>query len=204
MSVHFIPTTFRVISSELLSRSSLQPCIRAFHSSEQKLSGLKPITQLNKKRHFKRKQLVGFSMDQMFEVVSDVENYAKFVPHWTETIVYDKKDTKFKADLVIGFPPLKERCTSNISHSKPNLLKIECNDGKLFSNLLIHWRFSPGVRDIPQSCVIDFDASFEFKSAVYAQLVNFFFDQLCIEMEKAFINEAKNRFGKARVRSYQL
>ena len=50
-----------------------------------------------------------FSMDQMFEVVADVENYFKFVPFCKKSMVYNKKETSLSADLVIGFPPLNER-----------------------------------------------------------------------------------------------
>ena len=84
---------------------------------------------------------------------------------------------------------------------KPNQVKAECNDGRLFSYLLNNWKFSPGVKDIPQSCVIDFEVSFQFKSAIHSQLANFFFDQLVIQMERAFIDE---RFGKPALKSHVL
>lgn len=88
------------------------------------------------------------------------------------------------------------RYTSQVIFEKPNLVRAECNDGRLFSYLLNNWEFSPGVKDIPQSCVIDFAVSFQFKSALHSQLANFFFDQLVIQMTKAFIDEAEERFGK--------
>lgn len=75
-------------------------------------------------------------MDQMFEVVSDVENYFKFVPFCKKSMVYDKKPLAFKADLVIGFPPLNERYTSHVILSKPDLVKAECHEGRLFSYLV--------------------------------------------------------------------
>lgn len=124
-------------------------------------------------------------------------------------MVYNKKlvDNDLKAltaDLVIGFPPLNERYTSQVTLAKPNLVKAECNDGRLFSYLLNHWEFSPGVKDIPQSCVINFAVSFEFKSIIHSQLANFFFDQLVIQMEKAFIDEAEERFGRPAIKSARL
>lgn len=108
------------------------------------------------------------------------------------------------ADLVIGFPPLSEKYTSSVSMEKPNLVKAECNDGRLFSYLLNHWKFSPGVKDIQQSCVIEFAVSFQFKSAIHSQLANFFFDQLVIQMERAFVDEAEERYGKPAIKSHVL
>lgn len=143
-------------------------------------------------------------MEQMYEVVADVENYYKFVPFCKKSMVYNKKDGFLMADLVIGFPPINERYTSHVTMAKPNLVKAECSEGRLFSYLLNHWQFSPGVKDIPQSCVIDFAVAFQFKSAIHSQLANFFFDQLVIQMEKAFIDEAEERFGKPSVKSHVL
>ena len=140
----------------------------------------------------------------MYTVVADVENYYKFVPFCKKSMVYSKKDGFLKADLVIGFPPLNERYTSNVTLVKPSLVRAECTDGRLFSYLLNHWRFSPGVKDIPQSCVIDFAVSFQFKSAIHSQFANFFFDQLVIQMEKAFIDEAEERYGKPAIKSHVL
>lgn len=140
----------------------------------------------------------------MYSVVADVENYYKFVPFCKKSMVYNKKDGYLTADLVIGFPPINEKYTSRVTLVKPNLVKAECNDGRLFSYLLNHWRFSPGVKDIPQSCVIDFAVSFQFKSALHSHLANFFFDQLVVQMEKAFIDEAEERFGKPTIKSHVL
>jgi coenzyme Q-binding protein COQ10 len=143
-------------------------------------------------------------MDQMYSVVADVENYYKFVPFCKKSMVYNKKEASLTADLVIGFPPLSEKYTSNVTLRKPHQVKAECTDGRLFSYLLNNWKFSPGVKDIPQSCVIDFAVSFQFKSAIHSQLANFFFDQLVVQMERAFIDEAEERFGKPALKSHVL
>jgi coenzyme Q-binding protein COQ10 len=119
-------------------------------------------------------------------------------------MVYGKKEGFLKADLVIGFPPLSEKYTSNVTMTRPNLVRAECDDGRLFSYLLNHWKFSPGVKDIPQSCVIEFAVSFQFKSAIHSQLANFFFDQLVIQMERAFVDEAEDRYGKPTIKAHVL
>ena len=143
-------------------------------------------------------------MDQMYNVVSDVENYHKFVPFCKRSNVYDKRPGSLKGDLIIGFPPLNEHYTSLVTLNKPTLVKAECIDGRLFNYLLNHWRFSPGLKDIPQSCVIDFMVSFEFKSVIYSKLANMFFDQLILQMESAFYTEAGNRFGQPMIKSHVL
>ena len=136
-------------------------------------------------------------MEQMFEVVSDVDNYYNFLPWCKKSIVLQKSDRNLKADLIIGFPPINESYTSNVTLLKPHLVKAECVDGKLFNHMLTLWRFSPGLKRETQSCVIDFRITFEFCSAFHLHLSNLFFDQVARQMEGAFIKEVGRRYGPA-------
>jgi coenzyme Q-binding protein COQ10 len=151
-----------------------------------------------------QKKLVGYSMEQMFDVVSDVKNYYQFVPFCKKSFVYGQRPGFLKADLIIGFPPLNESYTSNVTLAAPTLVRAECKDGRLFNYLLNFWKFNPGLKDIPQSCVIDFMVTFEFRSMLHSQLSNLFFDQLVKQMEHAFINEAERRFGRPVIKSHIL
>lgn len=136
-------------------------------------------------------------MEQMFNVVSDVENYYRFVPWCKQSIVHLKSPEFLKADLIVGFPPINESYTSRVTLVKPNLVKAECMDGRIFNHLLTLWRFSPGLKRIEQSCVVDLHVSFEFRSALHSQLSNIFFDQVARQMESAFIREVCKRYGAA-------
>lgn len=158
----------------------------------------------NKRKEFTEKSLVGFSCEQMYDVVSDVENYYKFVPWCKKSLTYGKRQGFLKADLVIGFPPLNESYTSNVTMVKPNFVRAECVDGKLFNYLLNYWKFSPGLKDIPQSCVIDFHVAFEFKSTFHSHISHIFFDQLVKQMAEAFFYEAKNRYGMPSIKSHTI
>lgn len=144
-------------------------------------------------------------MEQLFDVVSDVANYHKFVPFCKKSHVHSQQLENFlKADLIIGFPPITESYTSHVSLSRPYLVKAECKEGRLFNYLLNYWKFSPGLKDIPNSCVLDFQVTFEFKSVLHTQLSLLFFDQLVRQMEEAFFREAKNRYGEPTIRSHIL
>lgn len=145
-----------------------------------------------------------YSMLQMFDVVSDVEHYNKFVPFCKKSLVSTRTESHLKADLVIGFPPIIESYTSNVTMVKPNLVKAICTEGKVFNHLVTEWKFSPGLSNNLQTCVIDFFVSYEFKSALHSHLANVFFNELVRQMEGAFISEAKARHGKASVRTLHL
>lgn len=158
----------------------------------------------SRKREYCGRQLVGHTMEQMFEVVSDVENYYKFVPWCKKSLVVKKAPEFLKADLIVGFPPINESYTSNVTFIKPHLVKAECMDGKLFHHLLTLWRFSPGLKREKQSCVVDFQITFEFRSAFHSNLSNLFFDQVARQMEGAFIREVGRRFGPASMQPTNL
>ncbi|XP_030387203.1 coenzyme Q-binding protein COQ10, mitochondrial [Scaptodrosophila lebanonensis] len=158
----------------------------------------------NKNRWYSKKELVGYSMQEMYNVVADVNNYHKFVPYVKKSHVHSADSSGFKADLIVGFPPLNEVYTSRVTLDPPNLVKSECHDGRLFNYLLNEWRFSPGLKDIPNSCVLDFKVSFEFKSLLHSNIANIFFDLICVQMEGAFIEEVQRRSGPPSIRSHVL
>ncbi|XP_020285371.1 coenzyme Q-binding protein COQ10, mitochondrial isoform X2 [Pseudomyrmex gracilis] len=163
------------------------------------------ITQINgKTKEYEGRKLVGFSMEKMFYVVADVENYKNFLPFCKKSEVTLKTEDFLKANLVIGFPPINESYTSKVTMIYPRLVKAECRDGRLFDHLDTLWLFSPGLKNNSDTCVIDFSLSFKFKSAIYSQLSNLFFNEIVRQMENAFLQEARRRYGKPCLRTVQL
>ncbi|XP_049866658.1 coenzyme Q-binding protein COQ10 homolog A, mitochondrial [Pectinophora gossypiella] len=158
----------------------------------------------SRKREYAGRQLVGYTMDQMFDVVSDVGNYYNFVPWCKKSLVVKKTPDHLKAELIVGFPPINESYTSNVTLVKPYLVRAECMDGKLFHHMLTLWRFSPGLKREQKSCVVDFQIQFEFRSAFHSHLSNLFFDQVARQMESAFIREAGRRNGPATMQPINL
>lgn len=143
-------------------------------------------------------------MEQIFEVVADVGKYKDFLPFCKKSEVFEKKSDYLKANLVIGFPPLKESYVSNVTMIHPQLVKAECTDGKLFNHLNTLWIFTPGLKNNPQTCVIDFSLSFEFKSVIHSHLSNLVFNEIVRQMENAFIDEAKKRYGRPCIQTVRL
>lgn len=145
-------------------------------------------------------------MADMYSVVSDVSNYYKFVPYVKKSHVHSVGNggDSFKADLIVGFPPLNEAYTSQVTLEAHSLVKSECHDGRLFNYLLNEWAFSPGLKDVPNSCVVDFKVDFMFKSLIHSNIANIFFDLICDQMESAFIQEVRRRSGPPAIRSHVL
>lgn len=143
-------------------------------------------------------------MEQIYNVVSDVGNYNKFVPFCKKSDIIHRGKDFLKANLVIGFPPLHESYTSKVTMIHPQLVKAECTDGKLFNHLNTLWIFTPGLKNNLDTCVIDFSLSFEFRSVIHSHLSNLFFNEIVRQMENAFIEEARQRYGRPCIKTVRL
>ncbi|CAK9809559.1 Coenzyme Q-binding protein COQ10 homolog B, mitochondrial [Anthophora plagiata] len=162
------------------------------------------MTENTKHKEYEGRKLVGFSMEQIYDVVADVRNYKEFVPFCKKSDVIFKNDDILKANLVIGFPPINESYTSKVTTIRPRLVKAECTDGRLFNHLNTLWLFSPGLKNNVHTCVIDFCLSFQFKSIIHSHLSNLFFNEIVRQMENAFLEEAKRRYGKPCIKTVRL
>lgn len=65
-----------------------------------------------------------YSMEELYDVVANVDDYKNFVPWCRESTVFEKSESHARANLVVGFPPIVEKYTSVITLARPNLAKV--------------------------------------------------------------------------------
>ncbi|OQV19188.1 putative Coenzyme Q-binding protein COQ10-like protein A, mitochondrial [Hypsibius exemplaris] len=141
-------------------------------------------------------------MEQMFDVVADVKQYKEFVPWCTNsTLLYSRQGPpgNEKYQMEIGFPPISERYTSNVTTVRPNLVKAVSTEGKMFNHLATEWKFSPGLPNNPKTCTLDFYVSFEFRNILYTKMSQLFFDEVVRQMVNAFLRRAATQYGVAAI-----
>jgi len=172
--------------SRLINLHAKNPGIRRHFSS-----------QSDNYRLYAQQRTVGYSCEQMFSVVSEVERYHSFVPWCKKSVIKKKKsDEQLTAELVVGFPPyLGESYTSTVTMVKPYLVTAVCNDMSLFNHLKTVWKFSP-IEDEKDKCKLDFAVSFEFRSSFHSYISKIFYDEVIRKNVLAFLKQAEHRYGR--------
>ena len=145
---------------------------------------------------FSEKRIVGYSMDKMYKVVSDVEKYHKFVPYCRKSVVTLNQEDRLSANLVVGFQPFFNLSyTSHVTLVKPFLVTAICRDVRIFDHLRTVWKFNPTKSNDPNACLIDFAVSFSFKSSSHSMIAKLFLDSIVRQNVKAFIDRAEAKYG---------
>ena len=134
-----------------------------------------------------------YTPDQMFDLVSDVGSYDKFLP-WVSAIrVRSQSDTEMVADMIVGFKGLRETFTSKVKMERPEHIHVEYVDGPM-KYLHNDWQFRP---DDQGGCYVDFCVDFAFKNRMFEMLAGQVFDRALRKMIGAFEDRAATLYASS-------
>lgn len=132
-----------------------------------------------------------YSAEQMFDLVADVGRYGEFLPWVIATRVRSDTETEMIADMVVGFKSLREKFTSKVQKSRPELIDVHYVDGPL-RDLDNKWTFTP----LPDGgCEVFFCVDFTFKNRVFEAMAGQYFDRAFRKMVEAFETRAGELYG---------
>lgn len=136
-------------------------------------------------RHSERRFLP-YRREDIFELIAGVDRYPEFLPWCLAARVRPETEKRFEADLVIGFKMVRESFTSRVDLERPNRINVTYTKGPM-RHLDNTWR----IEDADGGCIIDFDVSFEFRSALLRRVIGALFGEAIRRMVAAF--EARAR-----------
>ena len=138
------------------------------------------------------KQLVAYTKDQMFDLVSNIDEYKEFLPWCNDSkIISRERFDDYEvviADLEIGYDQFVYTYRSEVKLAKDNsFINVKNLDGP-FKYLTNEWKFA----DIDEnSSEIEFMIDFELNLSLLNVLMKKFFNLAFQRMVSAFIDRAK-------------
>lgn len=144
-------------------------------------------------KHFEEDRVIGYTPEQVFDVVAGVDLYEDFVPWCQKSKVLWRTDDRMDAELEIGFKLFVERYVSHVELKAPRLIKTTVSQSNLFDFLNNEWHFKPGPT--PETCHLFFVVDFQFKSPLYRRVANMFFNEVQARLVGSFEERCKVVYG---------
>lgn len=134
---------------------------------------------------------LGYSTEQMFDLVAKVEDYPKFLPWCGGVKVIERSEDKLVASLQINFHGVKQSFTTSNHNNRPTQMKMHLVDGP-FKLLEGTWTFKPLRAD---ACKVELDMHYEFSSIILEQIIGPVFGMIANTMVDSFSKRAEAIYG---------
>ncbi|MDL2358556.1 MAG: type II toxin-antitoxin system RatA family toxin [Pseudomonadota bacterium] len=134
---------------------------------------------------------LGYSAEQMFDLVAKVEDYPKFLPWCGGVKVLDRSDDKLVACLGINFHGVRQSFTTSNLQTRPTQMTMKLVDGP-FKVMNAIWTFKELRAD---ACKVDFDQHYEFSSILLEQVIGPVFGMIANSMVDSFCKRADAVYG---------
>ena len=128
--------------------------------------------------------------DQLYDLVSDIEDYPNFLPWCVGLRVINRDDCVIRADMVVGFKLLREKFTSKVNLTPKKRIDVQYLNGP-FRYLENRWLFI----EKDGGCEIDFFIDFEFRSLLLRKVMEPLFHEAVRRMVSAFESRATQKFS---------
>ncbi len=147
-------------------------------------------------KHVKKSVLLWYSATEMYELVTAVEQYPRFLPWCDKAEVLDEHVDGVTARLGLAYMGVKHAFTTRNLHVAGESVTVSLVDGP-FSLLDGTWLFKPIGRDdsVQQACRIEFDLRYAFSSKALELVVSPVFDKVAATFVESFVRRAETVYG---------
>jgi len=142
--------------------------------------------------HWKR-EFPSFKPEQLFALVSDVENYPIFMPACVSARILEKSERIWQVENVFGVGPVRRRFLCVAKLDPPRAIDISSNDG-LWRDFHISWRFESSG----SGCCVSCASRAVFRSPLLAALAKISQGEMEDRIISAFEARARTLFGHHR------
>lgn len=135
--------------------------------------------------------LVGYSAEQMYQLVNDYEKYPQFLSGCIGAKTLSLGENELNAELVIQKLGISQRFSTHNTMIPNERITMQLLEGP-FKQLSGAWTFEPFDE---LSCKINLMLEFEFESPLVAMVFGKVFNELTLKMVNAFKQRAKEVYG---------
>ena len=134
---------------------------------------------------------LGYSAEQMFDLVAKVEDYPKFLPWCDGVKVLERGDDRLVACLGINFLGVRQRFTTANLDTRPTQMTMTLVDGP-FKVMHGVWTFKALRAD---ACKVAFDLHYEFSNMILEQVIGPVFSVIANSIVDSFCKRAETAYG---------
>ena len=148
-------------------------------------------------KHVKKSVLLWYSAHEMYELVTAVPDYPKFLPWCERAEVLQASPGEVTARLHMAFHGVRHAFTTRNTQVQDESVRVSLVDGP-FSELQGSWQFVPlgsAAADAPRACRIAFELRYAFSSRELEVVVSPVFDRIANTLVDAFVKRAEQVHG---------
>jgi len=135
--------------------------------------------------------LVGYSAQQMFDLVDRIEQYPQFLPWCGGTEVKSREGNLVLATIHIDYLHLKQSFTTENTCKVPHTIQMRLHEGP-FEHLDGLWQFT--ALDV-DACKVALRLHYEFSSKLIESVVSPVFSLIAGTLVDAFVARAEKVYG---------
>jgi ribosome-associated toxin RatA of RatAB toxin-antitoxin module len=143
-------------------------------------------------KHVKKSVLLWYSSHEMYELVTSVVDYPKFLPWCDRAEVLQHGANGMTARLHLHYAGVRHAFTTRNQHVSDSSVVVTLVDGP-FSTLDGTWRFLPLGQE--RACKIEFDMAYAFASGALEAVVSPVFDRIANTFVDSFVKRAEQVYG---------
>jgi ribosome-associated toxin RatA of RatAB toxin-antitoxin module len=147
-------------------------------------------------KHVKKSVLLWYSAPEMYELVTAVDQYPRFLPWCDKAEVLHVHDDGVTARLGLAYMGVHHAFTTRNQHVPGQSVSVQLVDGP-FSLLDGTWLFKPlgKAGGEQRACRIDFDLRYAFNSKALEVVVSPVFDKVAATFVDSFVRRAEAVYG---------
>jgi ribosome-associated toxin RatA of RatAB toxin-antitoxin module len=144
-------------------------------------------------KHVKKSVLLWYSPHEMYELVTAVKDYPKFLPWCERADVLETHEGGMTAKLYLHYAAVRHAFTTRNTHVPDSEVVVTLVDGP-FSKLDGTWKFQR-LGSGGNACKIDFDMCYAFSNLALELLLSPVFDRVANTFVDSFVKRAEQVYG---------